>query len=111
MAVQAGTVKNHGRQYPPHLQRKRITNHTHLRCIENGGASLSSYNAPYTLTTNEVITYEGLGLCPEGGSAEFIANGDNTYGGKIVVGPSVNAQSTTPDSDVLKRVWFVKRLP
>ncbi|NQY89502.1 MAG: lipid-transfer protein [Colwellia sp.] len=39
-------------------------------------------------TTNEVITYEGLGLCPEGGAAEFIANGDNTYGGKYVIGPS-----------------------
>ncbi|WNC74210.1 lipid-transfer protein [Thalassotalea psychrophila] len=39
-------------------------------------------------TTNEVITYEGLGLCAEGGAAEFIANGDNTYGGKFVIGPS-----------------------
>jgi acetyl-CoA acetyltransferase len=39
-------------------------------------------------TTNEVITYEALGLCGEGGAAEFIANGDNTYGGKFVVGPS-----------------------
>jgi sterol carrier protein 2 len=39
-------------------------------------------------TPNEVITYEALGLCPEGGAAEFIANGDNTYGGKYVVGPS-----------------------
>jgi len=39
-------------------------------------------------TTNEVLTYEGLGLCPEGGAAKFIADGDNTYGGKFVVGPS-----------------------
>jgi acetyl-CoA acetyltransferase len=39
-------------------------------------------------TTNEVITYEGLGLCPEGGATELVANGDNTYGGKFVVNPS-----------------------
>lgn len=39
-------------------------------------------------TSNEVITYEGLGLCPEGGAEKFIADGDNTYGGKFVVNPS-----------------------
>jgi sterol carrier protein 2 len=39
-------------------------------------------------TTNEVITYEGLGLCPEGGAEKFILDGDNTYGGKFVVNPS-----------------------
>jgi sterol carrier protein 2 len=37
---------------------------------------------------NELITYEGLGLCPEGGAARFIDDGDNTYGGKIVTNPS-----------------------
>jgi acetyl-CoA acetyltransferase len=37
---------------------------------------------------NELITYEGLGLCPEGGAAKFIADGDNTYGGKVVTNPS-----------------------
>ncbi len=39
-------------------------------------------------TTNEVITYEGLGLCAEGEATKFIADGDNTYGGKFVVNPS-----------------------
>lgn len=39
-------------------------------------------------TPNEVITYEALGLCPEGEAAQFIANGDNTYGGQFVIGPS-----------------------
>ncbi len=39
-------------------------------------------------TTNEVITYEGLGLCPEGGATKFIEEGDNTYGGHIVTNPS-----------------------
>jgi acetyl-CoA acetyltransferase len=37
---------------------------------------------------NEVITYEGLGLCPEGEAARFIADGDNTYGGRVVTNPS-----------------------
>lgn len=39
-------------------------------------------------TVNEVITYEGLGLCPEGEASKFVADGDNTYGGKFVVNPS-----------------------
>ncbi|MGL1645722.1 thiolase C-terminal domain-containing protein, partial [Vibrio parahaemolyticus] len=33
---------------------------------------------------NELVTYEALGLCPEGGAAKFVADGDNTYGGKYV---------------------------
>ena len=39
-------------------------------------------------TTNEVVTYEGLQLCEEGGATEMIENGDNTYGGRFVVNPS-----------------------
>lgn len=39
-------------------------------------------------TTNEVITYEGLGLCAEGAAEKFIWDGDNTYGGKVVTNPS-----------------------
>ena len=37
---------------------------------------------------NELITYEGLGLCPEGGAQRFIADGENTYGGRFVTNPS-----------------------
>ena len=37
---------------------------------------------------NELITYEGLGLCPEGGAQKFIADGENTYGGRYVTNPS-----------------------
>ncbi|MBU6444527.1 MAG: lipid-transfer protein [Alphaproteobacteria bacterium] len=37
---------------------------------------------------NEVITYEALGLCGEGEAARFIADGDNTYGGRVVTNPS-----------------------
>ncbi len=39
-------------------------------------------------TANELITYEGLGFCPEGGAERFIVDGDNTYGGRIVTNPS-----------------------
>jgi sterol carrier protein 2 len=39
-------------------------------------------------TPNEVISYEALGLCPEGGATKFIDDGDNTYGGKYVINPS-----------------------
>lgn len=37
---------------------------------------------------NEVITYESLGLCPEGGASKFISDGDNSYGGRVVTNPS-----------------------
>lgn len=39
-------------------------------------------------TPNEVITYEGLGLCGLGEAEKFINDRDNTYGGKFVVNPS-----------------------
>ena len=39
-------------------------------------------------TPNEVLSYEALNLCGEGESTKFIADGDNTYGGKVVVNPS-----------------------
>ncbi len=37
---------------------------------------------------NELVVYEALGLCPEGGAAKFIDDGDNSYGGRYVVNPS-----------------------
>lgn len=37
---------------------------------------------------NELISYESLGLCPEGGAEKFVEDGDNTYGGRYVVNPS-----------------------
>ena len=39
-------------------------------------------------TTNEVISYEALGLCGEGEAEKFIDDKQNTYGGKFVVNPS-----------------------
>ena len=39
-------------------------------------------------TANELISYEALGLTPEGTAEKFIADGDNTYGGRVVTNPS-----------------------
>jgi acetyl-CoA acetyltransferase len=37
---------------------------------------------------NELLTYEGLGLCKEGEGERLVMDGDNTYGGKWVTNPS-----------------------
>jgi acetyl-CoA acetyltransferase len=39
-------------------------------------------------SANELITYEALGLCPEGKGGDFADSGATTYGGKVVVNPS-----------------------
>ncbi|AMN46749.1 lipid-transfer protein [Steroidobacter denitrificans] len=37
---------------------------------------------------NELLCYESLGLCPEGGAEKFVDDGANTYGGEVVTNPS-----------------------
>ncbi len=39
-------------------------------------------------TANELLTYEALGLCDQGGAEQFIWDEDNTFGGKFVTNPS-----------------------
>lgn len=39
-------------------------------------------------TANELLSYEALGLTPEGTAEKFILEGDNTYGGRVVTNPS-----------------------
>ena len=39
-------------------------------------------------STNELLTYEALGLAPAGGGEKFVMDGDNTYGGQVVTNPS-----------------------
>lgn len=39
-------------------------------------------------STNELITYEALGLCAPGEGGKLVDRNDNTYGGKYVVNPS-----------------------
>ena len=37
---------------------------------------------------NELLSYEALGLCPQGDAEKFVCDGDNTYGGQVVTNPS-----------------------
>jgi acetyl-CoA acetyltransferase len=39
-------------------------------------------------STNELLTYEALGLCAEGEGHHLVDAGDTTYGGRWVVNPS-----------------------
>lgn len=39
-------------------------------------------------STNEMVTLDGLGLCPPGKAHEMVRNGDITYGGRVIVNPS-----------------------
>ncbi|HJQ60862.1 MAG TPA: lipid-transfer protein [Vineibacter sp.] len=39
-------------------------------------------------TVNELLMYEALGLTQDGTAEKFIADGDNTYGGRAVTNPS-----------------------
>jgi sterol carrier protein 2 len=46
-------------------------------------------------TANEILTYEALQLCPEGGAEKFIWDGDNTFGGQFVTNPSGHSCSAS----------------
>jgi len=39
-------------------------------------------------TSNEILTYSALGLCEDGDMEQFILEGQNSHGGKVVVCPS-----------------------
>lgn len=39
-------------------------------------------------TANELLSYEALGLTPEGTGEKFVMDGDNSYGGRVVTNPS-----------------------
>nr|XP_020474006.1 non-specific lipid-transfer protein isoform X1 [Monopterus albus] len=61
------------------------------KCYEAAGLKPSDIDVVELhdcFSANELITYEALGLCPEGKAGELIDRGDNTYGGKFVVNPS-----------------------
>lgn len=40
-----------------------------------------------TSTVSELLLYEALGFCAEGGGEKLVEDGDNTYGGNLVVNP------------------------
>ncbi|XP_055485019.1 sterol carrier protein 2 [Psammomys obesus] len=61
------------------------------RCYEKSGLSPSDVQVIELhdcFSTNELLTYEALALCPEGQGGALVDRGDNTYGGKWVINPS-----------------------
>ncbi|XP_059110648.1 sterol carrier protein 2 [Peromyscus eremicus] len=61
------------------------------RCYEKSGLKPSDIDVIELhdcFSANELLTYEALGLCPEGQGGALVDRGDNTYGGKWVVNPS-----------------------
>ncbi|KAI5139615.1 sterol carrier protein 2 [Manis pentadactyla] len=61
------------------------------RCYEKSGLSPSDIDVIELhdcFSANELLTYEALGLCPEGLGGKLVDRGDNTYGGKWVINPS-----------------------
>ncbi|XP_022431416.1 non-specific lipid-transfer protein isoform X1 [Delphinapterus leucas] len=61
------------------------------KCYEKSGLRPSDVDVIELhdcFSTNELLTYEALGLCPEGQGGKLVDRGDNTYGGKWVINPS-----------------------
>ncbi|XP_045060155.1 sterol carrier protein 2 isoform X2 [Desmodus rotundus] len=61
------------------------------KCYEKSGLRPSDIDVIELhdcFSVNELLTYEALGLCPEGEGGNLVDRGDNTYGGKWVVNPS-----------------------
>lgn len=61
------------------------------KCYEKSGLGPSDIDVIELhdcFSANELLTYEALGLCPEGQGGALVDRGDNTYGGKWVINPS-----------------------
>nr|XP_012417793.1 PREDICTED: non-specific lipid-transfer protein isoform X2 [Odobenus rosmarus divergens] len=61
------------------------------KCYEKSGLRPNDINVIELhdcFSVNELLTYEALGLCPEGQGGRLVDRGDNTYGGKWVINPS-----------------------
>ncbi|XP_059545534.1 sterol carrier protein 2 isoform X2 [Myotis daubentonii] len=61
------------------------------KCYEKSGMRPSDIDVIELhdcFSANELLTYEALGLCPEGQGGKLVDRGDNTYGGKWVINPS-----------------------
>ncbi len=65
-------------------------------------------------TPNEVVAYESLGLCGPGEATRFVEDGDNTYGGRVVVNPSGGLMSkghpigATGVAQCVELVWHLR---
>jgi len=65
------------------LAARRVYEHTGL-----GPENVDVIELHDCFSANEMITYEALGLCPEGKAGDLIESGAVTYGGEWVVNPS-----------------------
>ncbi|KFO58611.1 hypothetical protein N302_09181, partial [Corvus brachyrhynchos] len=68
-----------------------MTKRAAQKCFEKAGLKPTDVDVIELhdcFSVNEFITYEALGLCPEGRACDLIDRGDNTYGGKWVINPS-----------------------
>ncbi|XP_025909803.1 non-specific lipid-transfer protein [Nothoprocta perdicaria] len=68
-----------------------MTKRAAKKCFEKAGLKPEDVNVIELhdcFSVNELLTYEALGLCPEGRACDLIDRGDNTYGGKWVINPS-----------------------
>lgn len=68
-----------------------MTKRAAQKCFEKAGLKPTDVDVIELhdcFSVNELITYEALGLCPEGRACDLIDRGDNTYGGKWVINPS-----------------------
>ncbi|XP_012290043.2 sterol carrier protein 2 isoform X2 [Aotus nancymaae] len=68
-----------------------MTKEAARKCYEKSGLTPSDIDVIELhdcFSANELLTYEALGLCPEGQGGTLVDRGDNTYGGKWVINPS-----------------------
>jgi len=65
------------------LAAERVYEHTGL-----GPENVDVIELHDCFSANEMITYEALGLCPEGTAHTLVDQDAFTYGGKVVVNPS-----------------------
>ena len=78
-------------QDPMHMVGKAMVKHAATDVYEQAGIGPNDIDVIELhdcFTPNEVLTYENIGLCEEGGATQLVTEGDNTYGGKWVVNPS-----------------------
>ena len=69
----------------------RMTAEAGRRAYEQAGlgaADVQVIELHDCFSTNELLTYEALGLCAEGDGGKLVDAGDTTYGGRWVVNPS-----------------------
>jgi benzoylsuccinyl-CoA thiolase BbsB subunit len=73
------------------MLRPEITYHSASEAYAQAGitaADVDTVELHDAFSIAELVYYEALGLCDEGGSLEFLRAGETTFGGSVVVNPS-----------------------